>query len=177
MVARPKSVSRAKVACQLEKLGPRHTPNDVPAQLTVLHPPRSFKIMNRKYEKSIRRRSSSTLAGLPLFDIAYGPDAELGEDQGSAHGIIAIGDEARGWLALGGSAKGFIALGAKARGVIALGGNAIGLIALGGVSVGLISLGGLALGAIALGGLAVGGVAVGGLAAGALSVDRRTRSK
>jgi hypothetical protein len=107
--------------------------------------------------KSIRSRSASTFAGLPLFDIAYDPDPNRGEGRGSAHGIIAMGDHARGYIALGGDA----------RGLIALGGKAMGLIALGGISIGVIAMGGLALGA----------VAVGGLAAGALSVDSRHRHK
>jgi hypothetical protein len=42
--------------------------------------------------ESIRRRSASTFAGLPLFDIASGPDPDRDERRGSAHGIIAMGD-------------------------------------------------------------------------------------
>jgi hypothetical protein len=128
--------------------------------------------------KSIRKRSERTFAGLPLFDIAYGPDPNRRERSGKAHGIIAIGNEARGWLALGDSARGYVAVGGKARGLIALGGKAIGLIAVGGMSFGLIALGGLAFGAIAMGGLAAGGIAVGGRSVGLLSVDaQRSRSK
>jgi len=149
--------------------------------LTPTLRPRSLRLINGNMKagslKPIRRRSVRTFSGLPLFDIAYGPDPDRDEPHGKARGIIAIGDEARGWLALGDSARGYIALGRNARGVIALGGKAMGLVALGGISIGLISLGGLALGAIAMGGLAVGGVAVGGLSAGALAVNGRTRRK
>jgi hypothetical protein len=127
--------------------------------------------------KSIRKRSERTFAGLPLFDIAYGPDADQGERSGKAHGIIAVGNEARGWLALGDSARGYVAVGGKARGLIALGGKAIGLIAVGGMSLGVIALGGLAFGAIAMGGLAAGGIAVGGRSVGFLSVDKRRGRK
>jgi hypothetical protein len=90
--------------------------------------------------KSIRKRSERTFAGLPLVDIAYGPDPERGEGHGTAHGIIAVGDEARGWLALGGSARGYVAVGGKARGLIALGGTAMGLIAVGGRAAGVLSV-------------------------------------
>ena len=42
--------------------------------------------------RGIRKRSPKTLCGLPLVDIAIGPDPEKGEMRGHAHGIIAIGD-------------------------------------------------------------------------------------
>ena len=110
--------------------------------------------MKKDTQKTIRSRSKRTFAGLPLVDVALGPDPDLDEPHGKAHGIIAIGDEARGWLALGGSARGYIALGGSARGILALGGKAMGVVALGGISIGLIAMGGLALGAIAMGGAA-----------------------
>src|SRR6201987_4428870 len=92
--------------------------------------------MTHHSEKSIRSRSKRTFAGFPLVDVALGPDPDLDEPHGKAHGIIAIGDEARGWLALGGSARGYIALGGSARGILALGGKAMGIVALGGISSG-----------------------------------------
>ncbi|HEY6271440.1 MAG TPA: hypothetical protein VIX19_05530 [Terriglobales bacterium] len=52
----------------------------------------------RRAQSSVRHRSEQTLFGLPLIDIASGPDPERGEKHGRARGIIAIGDEARGWL-------------------------------------------------------------------------------
>jgi hypothetical protein len=78
--------------------------------------------MKADSRKSIRSRSVRSFAGLPLVDIAIGPDPDRNEPHGKARGIIAIGDEAHGWLALGGSARGVLALGGKAMGIIALGG-------------------------------------------------------
>ena len=49
----------------------------------------------------VRRRSKLTLFGLPLYDIATGPDPEKGERRGHARGIIAVGDFATGVLAIG----------------------------------------------------------------------------
>ena len=51
--------------------------------------------------RGIRKRSTRTLFGLPLIDIAIGPDPEKGEIRGHAHGVIAIGDIAKGWIAIG----------------------------------------------------------------------------
>lgn len=106
---------------------------------------------------SVRKRSATRIAGLPLYDIALGPDPAAGELRGHARGIVAVGDIATGVLALGG----------LARGAIAVGGLAVGLLSFGGLSIGaLAAVGGLAIGAIAAGGAAVGAVAVGGGAAG-----------
>ena len=106
--------------------------------------------------RGVRRRSASTFAGLPLYDIAYGPDLERGEMRGHAKGIIAIGDIATGVLALGG----------VVRGIVAVGGLAFGIVSFGGLSVGVGAIGGLALGGLALGGGAIGGAAIGGGAIG-----------
>ena len=115
-------------------------------------------LKNRGYPyRGIRKRSSRYFWGLPLYDIAMGPDPEKGELRGHARGIIAVGDLATGVLAVGG----------LARGIIAVGGLALGLLAsVGGVCVGALALGGLAVGGIAVGGAAVGVVAIGGGAAG-----------
>jgi hypothetical protein len=112
--------------------------------------------------RGIRKRSNRLYWGLPLYDIALGPDPEKGELRGHAKGIIAIGDLATGVLALGGLARGVIALGGLAIGGIALGGGAIGGIALGGGAIGGIAFGGGAIGGIALGGGAFGYYAAGG---------------
>ncbi|MGR0480322.1 MAG: hypothetical protein ACTFAL_02650 [Candidatus Electronema sp. V4] len=109
----------------------------------------------------IRRRSAKTLFGLPLFDVAVGPDLERGELRGHACGIIAYGDTAKGWLAMGGIAFGGIAFG----------GISIGILSFGGLSFGLIALGGLAAGGIACGGCAAGFVAAGGQAVGKYAVS------
>jgi hypothetical protein len=107
--------------------------------------------------RGVRRRSESRLWGLPLYDIALGPDLDRGERRGHARGVLAIGDVATGLLAIGGIARGLIAFGGLAVGVV---------LGIGGMSLGLISLGGLALGGLAIGGLGIGAVAVGGAAAG-----------
>lgn len=116
--------------------------------------------------RGIRKRSKTVICGLPLYDIATGPDAERGEMRGHARGIIAIGDLATGFFALGGMARGFLAIGGGAIGVIALGGGAIGLVALGGGAIGLLAFGGAALGFVAFGGGACGYYACGGGAIG-----------
>jgi hypothetical protein len=103
--------------------------------------------------RGIRKRSNRYFWGLPLYDIAMGPDPETGEMRGHAKGIIAIGDIATGVLALGGIARGVIAFGGLAAGL---------LLGIGGLSIGLLAFGGLAIGGIALGGGAIGGIAIGG---------------
>lgn len=106
--------------------------------------------------RSVRARARWQLAGLPFYDIAFGPDASRGEVRGHARGFIALGDIATGVIAAGG----------LARGILAAGGCAVGLLTFGGLSVGAVAFGGLAIGGIALGGGAIGGVAMGGGAAG-----------
>lgn len=104
-----------------------------------------------------RWRSSTTLFGLPLVDIAVGPDPEKGEMRGHARGVIAIGDVATGFLAVGGLAMGGVAVGGLAIGLFALGGAAVGLLlAFGGAAVGGVAIGGGAVGYYALGGGALG---------------------
>lgn len=103
--------------------------------------------------RGIRKRSNRLYWGLPLYDIALGPDPERGEMRGHARGVIAIGDIATGVLALGGVARGVIAVGGLAAGL---------LLGIGGLSIGLLAFGGLAIGGIALGGGAIGGIAIGG---------------
>ncbi|NLF08034.1 MAG: hypothetical protein GX594_08650 [Pirellulaceae bacterium] len=121
--------------------------------------------------RGIRKRSSMTLGGLPLWDIAFGSDPEKGEVRGHARGIVAIGDVAAGVLALGGVARGLLAIGGVAIGVFALGGCSLGLAALGGLAVGGFAFGGCAIGVVAVGGLAVGYLACGGAAFGAHVVN------
>ncbi len=103
--------------------------------------------------RGIRKRSNRLYWGLPLYDIAMGPDPEKGEMRGHAKGIIAIGDIATGVLALGGIARGIVAFGGLAAGL---------LLGIGGLSTGLLAFGGLALGGIAIGGGAFGYYAIGG---------------
>ena len=122
--------------------------------------------------KSIRRQSSHTFCGLPLWAIAIGPDLERGEMRGHARAIFAVGDMATGWLACGGLARGIVAVGGLAIGLVAFGGGAIGvLVALGGAAIGGIAFGGGAIGAIAIGGGACGYYAFGGAAVGVHTVS------
>ncbi|HET9651290.1 MAG TPA: hypothetical protein VFP36_03835 [Usitatibacter sp.] len=122
----------------------------------------------RRYgARGIRRRAAFEVAGLPLYDIALGPDIGHGELRGHARGIVAIGDIATGVVALGGVARGVIALGGLAVGVVSLGGWAIGaLAAAGGLAMGSLAFGGGALGGVAIGGGAIGYYACGGAALG-----------
>jgi len=90
----------------------------------------------------VRYSSETTLLGLPLVSIAFGPSPDYSENRGLARGIVAIGDVAVG--------------------VVSFGRLAFGLLSVGGVSVGVASAGGLALGVLSLGGAAVGLVAIGG---------------
>jgi hypothetical protein len=50
----------------------------------------------------VRMQSSHRLFGIPLYDIAIGPDPARGEAKGRAKGIIAVGDVASGLVAVGG---------------------------------------------------------------------------
>jgi len=104
-------------------------------------------------QHGVRKRSETRILGLPLYDIALGPNPITGEKRGQARGFLAIGDVAVGVVAIGGLAIG----------VLSIGGCAIGLVAaLGGCSFGALACGGLAVGGVALGGAAIGVVAVGG---------------
>lgn len=113
----------------------------------------------RRFQRtqSIRKRSKATIFGLPLYEIALGPDPESGEARGNAKAIIAIGDIATGVLALGGFAQGGLAIGGMALGLFSLGGCSVGLVAaVGGLAVGSIAVGGCAIGLVAIGGAAIG---------------------
>ena len=126
---------------------------------------------------SVRRRSEAMLFGMPLYDIARGPDPEAGELIGHARGFIAIGDDALGVIAIGGFARGLFALGGLAFGGFTLGGCSFGiLVALGGLAIGGVAAGGAAIGAIALGGAAVGYIAIGGAAFGRYVISGAERS-
>ena len=63
--------------------------------------------MQKRQPKGIRRRSAKQYFGLPLVDIALGPDPDRGEVRGHARGIVAIGDVANGLIAVGGVACGW----------------------------------------------------------------------
>ena len=109
-----------------------------------------------------RYRSQTTLFGLPIVDVAYGPVP--GEKSGHARGVFAFGDRATGLVAMGGFARGLVAIGGFAIGAITLGGFSLGLVsAIGGVAVGAFVYGGVAIGLVASGGLAIAIIAVGGM--------------
>jgi hypothetical protein len=133
---------------------------------TTSAPPVS--LARRRLRRSVRRRSEAELFGLPLWEVALGPDLEQGQRCGHAKAILAMGDIATGVFAMGGLARGLFACGGVALGGFTFGGVSLGLIvALGGVAIGLgFSAGGLAVGTIAIGGAAVGLFSIGGLAVG-----------
>jgi hypothetical protein len=118
--------------------------------------------------RGTRKRSKSELFGVPLWEIALGPDPSRGEQRGHAKAIFAMGDIATGLFAFGGVARGGFCFGGVAIGLVTFGGVSLGLLtALGGCAIGLgFSAGGLAIGTIAIGGAAFGLFAVGGLAVG-----------
>jgi len=124
-----------------------------------------IEVVTRSGQLGRRYRSTSTLFGLPLIDVAIG--ATHSETKGTARGVFAIGDHAKGVVAIGNSAVGIVAVGGRAVGVFALGGIAIGLVSSwGGISVGAIAAGGLVLGLLSFGGICAGIVATGGVCIG-----------
>lgn len=118
--------------------------------------------------RGVRMRSTKSICGLPLCDIAIGPDFDKNEIRGHARGVIAIGDIATGVMAVGGLARGFIAIGGLALGAFTLGGCSLAVfIAIGGFALGTVAFGGAAVGVVAVGGAALGYYACGGGAFGA----------
>lgn len=114
-------------------------------------------VRTHRLRSGTRRRSETEILGIPLWEIACGPDPERGERRGHAKAIFAMGDIATGVVAVGGIARGFLCIG----------GVAVGFLTLGGVSLGLLAaMGGLAIGGLAMGGASLGGIAIGGAAIG-----------
>jgi hypothetical protein len=109
-----------------------------------------------------RKRSSLRVWGVPLYDIAFGPDPEKGELHGQARGVFACGDRATGFFAVGSYARGIIAVGLAAVGVFAFGVGSVGPVACGAMAAGLFAVGGVPVGVVAIGGVSAGWVAVGG---------------
>ena len=117
--------------------------------------------------RCVRRRAETGMFGLPWYEVALGPNPELGERRGHARAIVAIGDMATGVIAIGGMARGVVALGGLAMGLFTFGGCSIGLLAaVGGLAVGGLAIGGCAIGLVAIGGAAIGYYAIGGGAIG-----------
>jgi hypothetical protein len=133
-------------------------------------------LLKERRPRGIRKRSKTIVWGLPLWEIAVGPDLNRGEMRGYAKAIIAIGDIATGVVAIGGLAGGVIAFGGLALGLgLSIGGLAIGSIAGGGGAVGGFAAGGAAVGYVAVGGGAVGRYACGGGASGTYVVSAMRR--
>lgn len=144
--------------------------------------------LQRKGNESLvigrRYRSGARVFGLPVIDIAFGPDARTGERVGRPRGLIALGDFPRGGIAVGAIPVGIVAVGGMPVGVVSLGGMSAGLLAaaggmafslgmsMGGVAVGALSAASLAAGYAARGAVAVGVYAQGPMAKGAHVVSR-----
>lgn len=109
--------------------------------------------------RSIHMRSKREWMGLPLYEIAFGPDSSRGSRKSHAKGILAIGDRATGVVAMGGMAQGIVAIGGLSWGLFSVGGCTLGFVAgVGGVAAGGAVLGGVAVGLYAVGGLAISGL-------------------
>jgi hypothetical protein len=121
------------------------------------------RLKHRPVRRTVRKRSKTMLFGLPLYEIAIGPDPKHHEARGYARAIFAIGDIAVGVFAVGGISAGFVSIGGISAGGITVGGVALGLLAgLGGVASGAVAAGGVAIGGFAAGGLVIGGSGIGG---------------
>ena len=70
---------------------------------------------------SLRNKCDVEFAGLPIWSIAIGPDEEKGEKNGTAKGLIAIGDSATGIIAVGYLAKGIVSVGVVPVGLFSIG--------------------------------------------------------
>lgn len=126
--------------------------------------------------RGVRKRSRISVCGLPLYDIAVGPDVETNKVRGYARGIVAIGDIATGVLAIGGVALGAVALGGCSIGILfSIGGLAMGGVAFGGAAIGVLAVGGAAVGVVAIGGAAVGYYACGSSALGQYVISSTER--
>lgn len=127
---------------------------------------------------TVRKRSRTRLFGLPLWEIASGPDRKRGESRGHARAIFAVGDVADGVFALGGVARGVFTVGGISLGVLSLGGVAISLVgAMGGVAIAPLAYGGAAVGGVAVGGAAVGIYAKGDTAIGVHVIEHPSRKR
>lgn len=118
--------------------------------------------------KGSRWKSSRSLLGLPLVDIAF-PDSYVGSDRAT----IAQQGTARAWIAIGHFAHGrAIAVGTqRAIAPLAVGLQAIGVLSCGVFSLGLVSFGVVSIAALAAGVVCIGGISLGcSIAVGILAV-------
>lgn len=126
--------------------------------------------------RTVRKRSSRMVLGIPLWEIASGPDHEHGEERGHARAIFAVGDIADGVFAIGGIARGGICVGGVAMGLLTLGGVSLSLFAaMGGVAVAPFAFGGAAVGGVAIGGAAIGVYAKGDAASGLHTISKKEK--
>ena len=115
----------------------------------------------------VRLRSSSSLFGYPIVDIAFGRDTNAGETRGHAKGVIAFGDTATGLFAFGRLSRGLIfAFGMYTFGLCTFGLVGCGIVSCGLISLGVWSGGGLSIGWYAFGAIAIGYKCIGFVAAG-----------
>lgn len=138
--------------------------NGEPIEAEALSPLGKFRRWRRIIARNndVRLRSSSSLLGYPVVDIAYGRDNDAGETRGHAKGLIAFGDTATGLFAFGKFARGLIfAYGLYAIGLSSFGLFSCGIIGCGLISCGVLSAGGMAIGWYACGALAIGYKAIG----------------
>src|SRR5262245_16696738 len=71
---------------------------------------------------TVRKRSKTEIFGLPLWEVARGPNPSRGERVGHARAVVAVGDIADGVIAVGGISRGVISIGGISLGVCSLGG-------------------------------------------------------
>lgn len=132
--------------------------------------------VNRRLEeltramRGYRYTSKTRVFGIPLVSVRFSRHSLR---DGTALGIIAIGNVAIGVLSIGALSLGVFGIGAMTIGLLlGLGAVAIGLLAIGAVAIGAISFGAVALGLkIAAGAVAVGRVAVGVEASGLYTLE------
>ena len=145
---------RHRTEQQLELL--REEVHRLTARVTELEQRTAPPAVRQFAQRGVRRTSSVRVWGIPLYEIAMGPDPVTGQMRGHARALFAFGDIATGVLAFGGLSQGVIAIGGVAVGLVAIGGCAFGVLAgLGGVATGWYSLGGVAMGVRPIGGLPI----------------------
>ena len=105
----------------------------------------------------MRLRSSTSIFGYPLVDIAFGRDLDAEETYGHAKGVIAFGDVSTGLFAFGQYSRGLIfAFGQYAFGLFSFGLFSCGVVTAGFACLGVFSGGGISIGVFAMGFVAIG---------------------
>jgi serine/threonine protein kinase len=138
--------------------------NDEPIEAKPLTMLGKFKRWRRIIARNndVRLRSSTSVLGYPLVDIAFGRDLDAEETYGHAKGVIAFGDVATGLFAFGKYSRGLIfAFGQYAFGLFSFGLFSCGVVTTGFASLGIFSGGGISIGVFAMGFVAIGVFAYG----------------